>query len=683
MKRCPFCAEEIQDYAIKCKHCGERLNSHSTDTLDKAVTIPSHGKHSTSYDTLDVAATEGRDSTILAGQYRIVKKIGEGGMGIVYLAEDTEMANRKVAIKVLPPLLSRNTRAVENLRKEAITAISLNHPNIIRLYGFHSDGDIKFLVMEYIDGVTLEEKIFNSPSRKLTLDETIKIAGQTAIALDYAHTRKPSVFHRDLKPSNIMISDDGTVKLLDFGIAREMKDSYTRVTGQDTSGTLPYMSPQQLMGARPDASMDIYSLGAVLYECFSGHTPFYTGDLRRQIEIKRPDDIAALPAEINNALQKALAKEPNERPKTAGQLIELLKSKPKPRVQPVIEKPPVVEEPEKPKKPEPVTVKVAEKSEPVKSKKGLWIALIIAVIGIISVIALFNQPSNRSSRKSTSPRVPQRSQPEVYRQPQSPPAPTVTTRTGSKSNAGDVITNSIGMKLIYIPAGEFMMGSPSNEQNRSNDESPQHRVKISKGFYMGIYEVTQAQYQSVVGTNPSNFKGDNLPVEQVSWNDATEFCRKLSQKEGKTYRLPTEAEWEYACRAGITTAYQWGNQWQKGVCNAENDVGSSEDSNVEIFRKRGLPVDSTVPVGSFAPNGFGLYDMHGNVWEWCQDWYDSNFYSNSPSVDPEGPNTGTARVLRGGSWYDHPRLCRSALRYGLVPVIRNDDYGFRVVVLDF
>jgi serine/threonine protein kinase len=228
------------------------------------------------------------------------------------------------------------------------------------------------------------------------------MAGQIAVALDYAHSRKPPVFHRDLKPSNIMISDDGTVKLLDFGIAREMKDSYTRVTGQDTSGTLPYMSPQQLMGARPDASMDIYSLGAVLYECFCGHTPFYTGDIRRQIEVKPVDNISGMPVEVNWALQKALAKESKERPKTAKELVELLKAKVK--VEP--EKRELAIE-QKPPKPAPVKPEIIAElpltKKPSKSRKGLWLTLALVVIGILIVVVSFKQ-SNDLWHETISPK---------------------------------------------------------------------------------------------------------------------------------------------------------------------------------------------------------------------------------------------------------------------------------------
>ncbi len=227
-----------------------------------------------------------------------------------------------------------------------------------------------------------------------------------------------------------------------------------------------------------------------------------------------------------------------------------------------------------------------------------------------------------------------------------------------------------GMRFRLIPAGEFVMGSPSNEANRNSYEGPQRTVKLTKPFYMGVTEVTQAQYQRVMGSNPSNWKGDNLPVEFVSWNDATEFCRRMSQLTGLTITLPTEAQWEYACRAGTTTPYYFGS-------NA-NQLGEYAlfGSNSSI---------TTHPVGTKKSNAFGLYDMHGNVWEWCQDWYQDS-YNGLANSDPQGPQSGAVRVLRGGSWFSDALHCRSALRYWSGPGDSFNGYGFRVLVsggLDF
>lgn len=244
---------------------------------------------------------------------------------------------------------------------------------------------------------------------------------------------------------------------------------------------------------------------------------------------------------------------------------------------------------------------------------------------------------------------------------------------------GEVKTNSIGMNLVRIPPGEFLMGTPYDQGGMAH-ERPVHKVRISKGFWMGVYEVTQVQYEGVMGKNPSNFKDNNLPVEQVSWDEAIEFCRKLSQLEGKSYRLPAEAEWEYTCRADTATRFSWGDTQQTGLCNAENDLGSKLDRNVDLFRSRGLPVDSTVQVGSFKANAFGLYDMHGNVREWCHDWYSNDYYKMSPQLDPPVPSKGSSRVNRGGSWRRDLYGSRSAYRYRNKPGTTMNDLGFRVVL---
>jgi formylglycine-generating enzyme required for sulfatase activity len=235
------------------------------------------------------------------------------------------------------------------------------------------------------------------------------------------------------------------------------------------------------------------------------------------------------------------------------------------------------------------------------------------------------------------------------------------------------IVNSIGMKLVLLPPGEFKMGSPEGEKSREEDEEG-HDVKLTHAFYMGKYLVTQAQYERVMGGNPSEFNrqnggGPSHPVEKVNWDQASAFCRKLTQLEagtGRTYRLPTESEWEYACRAGSSTAYHFGND------PTEMDGHAWYKANAG---------GRTQPVGRKLPNAFGLFDMHGNVWQWCLDWYEPD-YTKLPAVNPTGPDQGQRRVLRGGSWADHEAALRSARRAHYPPSFPGVSHrGFRVVCL--
>jgi formylglycine-generating enzyme required for sulfatase activity len=227
------------------------------------------------------------------------------------------------------------------------------------------------------------------------------------------------------------------------------------------------------------------------------------------------------------------------------------------------------------------------------------------------------------------------------------------------AKVGDVWTNSIGMRLAYVPAGGFVMGSP--EGQGGGDERPQHRVQLGRPVLMGMTEVTQWQYQEVMGSNPSFITGnENYPVEQVSWDDAMEFCRRLGAREGRSYRLPTEAEWEYACRAGL----------------AEADGGVSRlDQTAWYIANSG---SKTRAVGMRRANAWGLYDMHGNVWEWCMDWYGP--YGEGEAADPAGAEEGKARVARGGSWYRDPEQCGAASRIAFEPGMRLNELGFRVVL---
>jgi formylglycine-generating enzyme required for sulfatase activity len=229
------------------------------------------------------------------------------------------------------------------------------------------------------------------------------------------------------------------------------------------------------------------------------------------------------------------------------------------------------------------------------------------------------------------------------------------------------VANSIGMRFVPIPAGTFTMGSPEDESGRVDTDETLHKVTLTQPFELGVYEVTQEHYQRVMGLNRSAFKGSQNPVEGVHWNDAVEFCQKLSdlsaeKNAGYVYRLPTEAEWEYACRAGTTTGYSFGDSGSK--------LGDYAwyNRNVE---------GTTHPVGGKKPNAWGLYDMHGNVCKWCQDWYGD--YPSGSVTDPTGAARGSDRVIRGGSWHRLPGSCRSADRGRNAPVHRYDGLGFRVL----
>jgi len=253
------------------------------------------------------------------------------------------------------------------------------------------------------------------------------------------------------------------------------------------------------------------------------------------------------------------------------------------------------------------------------------------------------------------------------------------------------MTNTIGMKLQLILPGEFMMGSLESEEDRDDDEY-QHRVRITKRFYLGAYEVTQAQYEQVMGTNPSYFLPEDggadevsgmdtsrFPVELVSWEDAVGFCRKLSalpgeRSAGRVYRLPTEAEWEYACRAGTATPFHFGTALNGREANCIGDYPYGTES-------KGPDLGRPTTVGSYRSNGFGLYDMHGNVWEWCQDWYGEDYYRESPVEDPTGPTTGSHRVVRGGGWGNGAGFCRSAMRRWGTAGVRSNYDGFRVALV--
>ncbi len=253
-----------------------------------------------------------------------------------------------------------------------------------------------------------------------------------------------------------------------------------------------------------------------------------------------------------------------------------------------------------------------------------------------------------------------------------------------------VVSDIAGIKMVSIPGGSFRMGDIQG--GGESDEKPVHDVTLD-GFEMSIYEITQGKYKAIIGSNPSVFSGsDDLPVEKVSWNDAVKFCNRISEQmeyekcytendstwecdfSKNGFRLPTEEEWEYACRAGTETYFHTGN-------NLSSDGRTSTDLDRAGWygSDYGNSNNQTHPAGQKEPNAFGLYDMHGNVWEWCNDWYGEYYYSSSPSTNPTGPDSGSSRVVRGGSFFHYARYCRSASRFGDEPTETDVRIGFRIV----
>ncbi|MBI1913462.1 MAG: SUMF1/EgtB/PvdO family nonheme iron enzyme [Planctomycetes bacterium] len=608
------------------------------------------------------------------GRYRILQKLGEGGMGAVYLAEDTKL-RRKVAVKV--PHLSEadGQNVINRFYREARIAAAVDHPHICPIHDVGEHESVHFLVMPFIDGTPLSRLV--NADRPWPPAQAVALVRKLALAVEVMHQR--GLIHRDLKPGNVLIRPSGEPVLMDFGLARSFTGQSRQLTATGASvGTPAYMSPEQVLGQKDiGPATDIYSMGVILYELLTGCLPFigplaalYGQILHADAEppsASRP----GLDAGLDAVCLKAMAKEPKQRFASMAELAADLGC--------YLERNPDPEPPPQRQSPSPNE----------------------AMDGRIPCPSCGRQLRFAASLWGKQGRCPHCQ--HAFRLPSTPAELPTLFPTGAVSLVAPVLvpaatpplakefTNSLRMKFVLIPAGTFLMGSPEDEQDRGEDEDPQHEVEITRPFYMGVYQVTQDEYHRLMGQNPSWFArsgsgADKVkklntrqhPVESVSWDDAVAFCRKLSEqpeekKNGRVYRLPTEAEWEYACRGGAnsSTPFAFGNSISSTQANF--------DGNYPYKATKGPYLERTTPVGSYQPNAFGLFDMHGNVWEWCADWFDENYYNQSPRQDPQGPQNGTLRVLRGGSWYFAGHSCRSACRGGDAPVSRNDYVGFRVV----
>ena len=649
------------------------------------------------------------------GRYEVINELGQGGMAIVYLAQDP-FIKRQVAVKVLPRKFTHDPQFRVRFEREAQVIAALEHANIVPIYDFGEHEDQPFIVMRYLPGGTLTERL---SAGALSIPEIATLFQNIASALDYAH--KKGVIHRDIKPGNILFGPEGRAHLSDFGIAK-IQEASAAVTGTgNLIGTPSYMSPEQAKGEKDiDGRADIYSLGVVLFQCLSGELPF-TADTPMGVAIahiqnpvpslmdRRPD----LPSGFDSIIHTAMDKEPIGRFQSAAELALAINHQAMllqtgtadgyaspPRTlsveSPLRDKGQRLTPDGKPVSaragveavsPDPPQIR----TEPKRS--GSWqvtalLAVLILLLGVAGgmIAGLIPNPFASLPATEAVEVIPTKAPTDVPSQPATEPAaPPVQAPTDVPTAVPTVapsetpfvllpeIKDAKGISMVLVPAGTFLMGG--NDRDAEPDERGVHSVNLDD-YYIDKYEATNAAYQACVTAGKckppiqtdsftrSKYYGipayEEYPVVYVDWNMAKEFC------EWRDARLPTEAEWEKAARGSEDQRYfPWGNS--EISCQIANYSGPGGCYN------------GTTMVGSYdgGASPYGVYDMAGNVWEWVADWYSETYYNVSPSRNPTGPDSGLARVLRGGSWNRQEFDVRVSNRNRYNPTYFNFDIGFR------
>lgn len=580
-------------------------------------------------------------TTLQGGKYIIKQVLGLGGFGITYLAENT-MLNGKVAIKefffreycerdestsyVTIPT-SGNRQLVERFKqkfvKEARTIFRLNHPNIVRILDIFEENGTAYYVMDYIEGESLAEMVKRRGS--IPEAEAIGYIREVAKALTYIHGK--SINHLDIKPANIMKrKDNGQILVIDFGVAKQYDAETSEGTTTTPVGISHGYSPaeQYLRNGVQTFSpqSDVYSLAATLYKLLTGDTP---PEAMNVLDAGLPTQslvAKGISPTVVTAIEAAMQSR-QKHTKTidvfVSNLGEVADAKNPKKDNHFIDRPfgggtesPFIDN---------------NNSKTVLKKKVFWASVFSVVVILICLIFYF--------------------------------------LTISKNRFSDVIDNNVltvngvSYRMVPVKGDTFQMGATSQQENPDDDEIPVHAVTLSD-YSIGETEVTQGLWMAVMGSNPSKYKGEDLPVENVSWEDCQSFIERLNILTGAQYRLPTEAEWEYAARGG----------------NMSRNTQYSGSSIVDDVAWYGNNCKETCPVKTKIPNELGIYDMCGNVWEWCQDW--SGKYSSNSEINPKGPVSGSHRMTRGGSWCDSARYCRSANRNGIDPLSCSSNLGFRL-----
>jgi formylglycine-generating enzyme required for sulfatase activity/tRNA A-37 threonylcarbamoyl transferase component Bud32 len=683
-------------------------------------------------------------------QYEVVRELGRGGMGVVYLARH-KLTDRAEVLKVIKTDRADPEAAARFLR-EIRSAARLDHPNVVRAYGAFEASGLVVFVMEYVEGENLDRVV--RARGRLPVAEAGRHARQAALGLQHAHEKR--LIHRDIKPQNLILDRGGVVKVLDFGLAKATSEQGTAghvlTRSGDMFGTPSFMAPEQARdAARADIRADLYSLGCTLYYLLAGRPPFEANSLygllhaHQVLEATPLDQVRAdVPAALAAVVGRLMAKDPADRYQTPAEAAAALAPFAEPGVPAAPAAPPPVAVPSASTVGNKSTItRPPEKAPawqappPAAPWSGRW--LVVAGVGLLLMagavglwasgvfrvrtpdgIAADKGRSAKTTRMAKAP-VPPRIQPdgppksraeqkvvkprpaegmaEAKQKPLLLKAPfseevakelqrAWATYLGKQVEEEVDLGGGVTMQFVLIPPGTFTMGSPKEEEGRFNDEMA-HEVTITRPFYLGKYVVTQEQYQQLTGSNPSTFGAGGgrkdkvagldtarFPVDSVSWEDATACCAKLAEKAGRKARLPSEAEWEYACRAGTTSPFHFGTALNGSQANCKGTFPYGTQA-------KGPFLDRTCRVGSYRPNAWGLYDMHGNVCQWCQDWY-AKSCQDLGGRDPVRVDKGAdnARVVRGGSWPAPATVCRAACRHTALPANRSFSIlGFRVALL--
>ena len=614
----------------------------------------------------------GKGDSLTFGKYIIQEKLGAGGMGQVFKAYHPESA-KLVAIKVILPQGKFDTESVKRFEREVKASEKLVHPNIIAVLDSGSSKGSLFMVMELIEGKDLFELI--NEKGKLSVNEAVAYIIQAARALEHAHAN--GVIHRDVKPANLIADSQGLLKIVDMGLAKiqagENEDKISMLTTNTAiMGSADFMSPEQTVSTKNvDTRTDIYSLGASFYFLLTAKVMYPQKATFSKLISHRQAPISSLKfmrpdvsQKLDDIYTKMVAKKVGDRYQSMTELILDLEALGKEsRTQDLLKQGAALN---------PFQVNGVNfldlDDNSIKPKKSagifsnrkiaLFCAGLLVLVGLLFVILFIpkNTMVKNDINNTNDAQDAFLEPPFDFNQAQEEQQSLAKTLGLAVETTVD-LGRGVNLAMILIPQGKFIMGSPLSEPGHKDDEL-QHQVVFSRPYFIGKYEVTQEQWEAVMGDNPSQTKGAKLPVTNISWNDCQNFISKLNAKTESNYRFPTEAEWEFACRSGAKSAYSVGDKITKNDANYENV-------------KAGVK-----PVGSYKPNAFGLYDMHGNVWEFCSDWYGA--YAAGKSIDPMGVNNGRDHVLRGGSYFVDGLLLRSSTRDLVAPDFHNVVIGLRL-----